>query len=281
MPRSTWTDKRLQRLFQRYRLRYWPRSRRLQRYQVTFAELDDYFGQCDTRQRLIELDLRRHPSDRELRATVLHEMCHAVAGPASKGHDSLFFAQLEYLLSEQAPISVGFPENPEGRTLAAIPAKFALCRRLFEPVYEGRRRKLERVLSGLGGEPHNTSKDEIAERFSQAGCNDLNWREALLVIGKEYGFLDIDGRPFPEFERLLPSFQKAHRQGRNERRIEELNQRFDEVSQEQWESVAGLTYSEAGKRLGIPVRALRQLVSAWTQTPVKKLTVMPLIHFQG
>ena len=60
MPRSTWTNKRLQRLFQRYRLRYWPRSRRLQRYQVTFTELDDYFGQCDTRQRLIELDLRRH-----------------------------------------------------------------------------------------------------------------------------------------------------------------------------------------------------------------------------
>ena len=108
-------------------------------------------------------------------------------------------------------------------------------------MYERRRRKLERVLSGLGGEPHNTSKDEIAERFSQAGWNDWNWREALLVIGKEYGFLNIDGRPFPEFERLLPSFRKAHRQGRNERRIEELNQRFDEVSQEQWESVAGLT----------------------------------------
>ncbi len=246
MPVTDWTDRRLQRLFQRYRLLYWSRSRRLQRYRISFSELDGVVGLCHQKPPLIEIHLRGHPSDRELRSTVLHEMCHAVAGPKSKGHDSLFFAQLEYLLREGAPITVGFPENPKGGSAVSVPVQFIRCRRLLKPVYERQQR---------------VTTEEMAARFYQMAFeNDMTWREALSVVGKDFFFLDIDGRPMPLAEKFLPDLRRAHRRGRADARVYQANRPLLELTPEESDSLNGLSYEEAARRVGVPESVLRSYV---------------------
>src|ERR1700674_2334478 len=99
VPPSAWTAARLARLFDRYRQRYWPTSRRLKTYRVETTSLEGKaYGQCDCKARVLYVDLSLHRSDRELRATVLHEMIHAVVGRG--GHHAPFWTQLEYLLSQ-------------------------------------------------------------------------------------------------------------------------------------------------------------------------------------
>ena len=105
---TTWTAARLTRLFDRYRLRYWPRSRRLRRFRIESTALKGPLGQCRLDDNVIAVDVRTHRHDREVRATVLHEMIHAVIGRA--GHDAPFWRQMDHLRSRKAPIKVGFPE---------------------------------------------------------------------------------------------------------------------------------------------------------------------------
>ena len=109
-----WTDTRLTRLFERYRSMYWPRSRRLRSFRIENSELERCLGYCYLSDRLIRVDVKQHGSDRGVRATVLHEMVHAVVG--RPGHGAPFWEQLEYLLSRRAPVTVGFPELGELRT---------------------------------------------------------------------------------------------------------------------------------------------------------------------
>jgi len=82
---TAWTDDRLQRLFERYRSRYWPRSRRLLKFTVANSKLDGPWGRCDYDRLTLSVDVDCHPSDRDVRATVLHEMIHAVVSKGGHG----------------------------------------------------------------------------------------------------------------------------------------------------------------------------------------------------
>ena len=145
---STWTSLRLGRLFERYRVRYWPRSRRLRHYTIAATSLKEAYGECDYAARVLWIDVAIHRSDREVRATVLHEMAHAVVGRG--GHRARFWAQLEYLLSRRAPVTIAFPElGEQSGHLGVIPRRFRRCRRLFRPVYERWQRELECRCAGL------------------------------------------------------------------------------------------------------------------------------------
>lgn len=102
------------------------------------------YGRWDCEARVLYVDETHHASDREVRATVLHEMVHPVLGRG--GHHAPFWTQLEYLLSRRAPITVGFPElNERGSHLTIIPSRFRRCRRLFRPVYERQQRAIARL----------------------------------------------------------------------------------------------------------------------------------------
>ena len=273
MPVTSWTDVRLQKLFERYRKLYWPRSRRLLRYEVRFEELAEAIGLCSFTDRLISIDLRRNRSDRELRATVLHEMCHAVAGPGTS-HDTPFFAQMEYLLGQGAPMTVGFPENPDGGSVAAVPKRFVRCRQLLRPHYERRERRLKRLIRGHADQ---ITAEEIEGRFYQAAFEgDMKWREALLVVGTEFGLLDIDRHPKPSAAKMLPEFRRAHRRGRRDACAEQAVRRLFETSKKQWASVAGLPIDEAARRLSVPVAILRSWLSDSSGKPRNKAIVMPL-----
>lgn len=53
-------------------------------------------------------------SDREIRSTMLHEMGHLAANDAAgPDHGSKFLAQIESLLRQKAPLTIGFPEAPQ------------------------------------------------------------------------------------------------------------------------------------------------------------------------
>jgi hypothetical protein len=98
--KTQWSDKRLQRLFQRYNRIYW--HSHLPRYRVRTASLDctECSAHCIPRKRLIEIDPSQCATDRVVRSKLLHEMVHATI-PSS--HDLKFCAQLERLLRLGAP----------------------------------------------------------------------------------------------------------------------------------------------------------------------------------
>ena len=100
-----WTDTRLARLYERYRLLYWPRSRRLRSFRVRDAALGKLLGLCDYVAHVLTVDVGQHPSDQAVRATLLHEMIHAVVGHR-KGHGVAFWTQLEYWLYQGFPNGV-------------------------------------------------------------------------------------------------------------------------------------------------------------------------------
>jgi hypothetical protein len=109
--KSLWTEQRLVYLFVRYNRRFW--RGRLPKVRVCAVALEGSLGEWDTEEREIRIDVR-HQSDREIRSTMLHEMAHLAAN-ATAGHDhgSKFWAQIERLLRQKAPITIGFPEAPQ------------------------------------------------------------------------------------------------------------------------------------------------------------------------
>lgn len=68
-------------------------------------------------------------------------MCHVAAG---SGHDSEFFAEIERLLRQKAPITLGFPET-DGLQIVknAVPRRFPLARRQLNRVHKREQRKSE------------------------------------------------------------------------------------------------------------------------------------------
>lgn len=143
-PMTTWTDRRLSRLFERYRVRYWPTSRRLASYHIKAASLEYVLGRCDLSNGALLINLPAHRSDREVRSTVLLTMIHAVNGRA--GHHAPFWKELEGLLSKQAPITADSPELGEHDIhLKVIPRRFIRCRRLFRSAYERKQRAVAKM----------------------------------------------------------------------------------------------------------------------------------------
>src|ERR1700722_3058469 len=69
---SAWSENRLQDIFAHYNRKYW--QGRLPAYRLFVATMPEAMGLCESRSKLITLDVERHKSDREVRSTVLHEM---------------------------------------------------------------------------------------------------------------------------------------------------------------------------------------------------------------
>lgn len=214
MPLSVWTDARLNNLFDRYRRQYWPTSRRLKTFRVQASSLEEHvMGRCELDTRVLLIDLSRHRSDRKLRATVLHEMVHAVVGRG--GHHAPFWTQLEYLLARRAPITVGFPELGErGSHLHVIPARFRRCRRLFRPVHEREQRKLERTIKALGGIEMTLTPEMVAQECEDAAIEGATWRAVWPYYARTWGWIDLDGRVSPTATPYRVAARRGYLKGR-------------------------------------------------------------------
>ncbi len=205
----TWTN-RLGRLLTHYRLRYWPASRRLRSYRVEVRSLDKAIGQCDFNGHILFIDVASHRSDLEIRATLLHEMVHAVVG--RPGHGAPFWTQLESLLARRAPITVGFPELGEsGRHLSMIPARLRRCRRMFAPVYHRSQRELTRKIKRL-----NLPEDKVdfERECEDAAAEGLSWRDVWTYQAILYGLVDMDGRLMPKVKPYRDKCRRGYLQGR-------------------------------------------------------------------
>ena len=209
---TAWTDTRLARLYERYRLLYWPRSRRLRLFRIKDGTLEEFVqGHCEYNARILVVDVQKHSSDRAVRGTVLHEMIHAVVGRGA-GHGVAFWTQLEYLLSRQAPVRVGFPElGEQGQHLSVIPSRFKRCRRLFRPVYERQQRKITRRISA--------STQAMTPEVLAADCEDgaiqgALWRVVWFHEARMWGFVDLDGRLVPGARKWRTAARRGYMKGR-------------------------------------------------------------------
>jgi hypothetical protein len=133
MVHSTWTNGRLAELYEDCRARYWSNEPVLRSYRIERGIGDPAQRGWDPDARVIRIDPADHTSDRELCATVLHEMAHVVAGQSA--HGPRFWEQIEYLLEQGAPVMLKTGElSGCGATLEApIPERFVLARQAFEP----------------------------------------------------------------------------------------------------------------------------------------------------
>ena len=223
--RTNWTHKRLNRLFERYRVLYWPRSRRLRTHGIQISPLEGACGRWDGEQRILHVDVSKHPSDREIRATLLHEMIHAVVGRA--GHGAPFWEQLEFLLARRAPITVGFPELGErGNHLCVIPARFKRCRKLFAPIY----RKHQREIEQLDAEEQILTIQGFEQECFDFALNGASWREIWQHQARTLGFIDLDGRILPDARRWHEAARRGYRGGRRFRlESERTRARFERL----------------------------------------------------
>jgi hypothetical protein len=189
---SNWTESRLQRLFVRYNRRFW--HGRLRGVRFCISPLERCYGEWLLKQREIRIDIDRHEgNDREIRSTLLHEMCHVAAGP---DHNSKFWAEIERLLCRRAPIAVGFPET-DGLQIVenAVPRRFLLARRLLNKVHRQQQRKLEAEARNSGREDLTLTEEDLLQEFADSDVASLRWKRALRLVGSKYGLLDIDGKP--------------------------------------------------------------------------------------
>jgi hypothetical protein len=191
---------------ERYRRRYWPKSRRLPAYRIHVATVERGYGEIDPKEQVLRIDISAHTTDRQVRATVLHEMIHAAVGV---GHGVQFWADMERLLKMHAPIEVGFPEMGEQSPhLCVIPKRFRRCRALFRRVYVRQQR-------GLPEPDHTVTPEEMASECEDTAAEqDLKWREVWGEVARRYGFVDMDGRILKSAERYRKACQKAYKRGR-------------------------------------------------------------------
>jgi hypothetical protein len=224
LSKANWTDERLTGLFRYYNRKYW--GDRLPKYSVSAADLSakDCLGQCDWRLRTIEIDTAKHKNDRAIRATVLHEMAHA-ATTRQKAHGLKFWEELERLLRKGAPLKIGFPEAPGLRILnSAVPRHLKLCRKAAEAADAQEQRKIQRRLAAMPkfdeyGFPTTieATDDYIANNFEDAAVEGASSRAALAEIGRDYGLLNIEGRPKNKRAAgLIEKCQKVYRRARRD-----------------------------------------------------------------
>ena len=95
------------------------------------------YRETSDRQIVIDLCHRAHRSARQVQATLLHELCHAAAGP---GHGVVFFREVERLLVEDAPIYVDFGFYANEPEMAQVLDELPECRRMRE--HQERRRRM-------------------------------------------------------------------------------------------------------------------------------------------
>lgn len=227
--KTKWTENRLRALFSRYNQKYW--RGRLPHYRIVIQDLREAgcVGRCLRRVRRIALDVGRHESDRSIRDTLLHEMCHAAAGRDVYGHGYRFWQQVERLLRRGAPIGVSEPEAPQLRIFAgAIPRRFPLSRKAMARVEARRQRSVETYSKTHNlGPPHVVNQEEIMRDFANAGLQ-IPWMKALLEVGRMHNLIDVGGKPISRWAaRVLAQGKKVHRRHRRDQlEHERLRKRF-------------------------------------------------------
>jgi predicted SprT family Zn-dependent metalloprotease len=156
---------RLRRLFERYNRLYW--QQKLPHCRVIAARLQKSVGRFDPRNRTIKIDVAKHRSDRELRSTLLHEMCHVAAHRAgSRGHDAKFFEQMEQLLRKSAPVTINNPEAAAAHIFRdIIPSRFPLLKHHIERVEARRRRAVEQTIRAAKSTPGIIRDEQIIRDF--------------------------------------------------------------------------------------------------------------------
>jgi len=166
------------------------------------------------RKRRITIDVEQHRSDRQVRSTLLHEMCHAAK--REDGHGPAFFAQLERLLRAGAPITVNNPEAGKVRIFYdLIPPRFPLLKRLFDKLEARRARKIEREVKAKMIPTYEISDDQIVSEFADYEAAALRWKQALVAVGLHYGLTDETGRPKNRWAaRLVKRAKRAHTSAR-------------------------------------------------------------------
>jgi hypothetical protein len=95
-----------------------------------------------------------------------------------------------------------------------------------------RRRALaiEKVIRITGRQAHVIEDEHIIQEFGDVECASHPWSIALAWMGREYGLLNIDGKPKNRWARnVITQGQKAHRRARREelackRRVKELHE---------------------------------------------------------
>jgi hypothetical protein len=189
--KTQWSDAGLRRLFDRYNQKFW--RGKLRGYTVGTKDLsgEGEMGVCDCKRRTISIDVAAHRNDREVRATLLHEMAHAAAPNGYPAHGYPFWGQLEMLLKKGAPVSIGFAEAGSLVKTLNVPRRFKLCRKLAEGAQAKRTRQLERKFRR-----HDTviPLDLVLQRFEDA-ASEVTWKVALMVISQDYGMLDVGHKP--------------------------------------------------------------------------------------
>jgi hypothetical protein len=94
-----WTERRLHRLFDKYNKRFF--KCQLIGWRAGFtAEQPGEFGYCNPEIKQISIRIESHTSDRQVRATLVHEMAHATS---SLDHDDLWRMEMERLKKAGAP----------------------------------------------------------------------------------------------------------------------------------------------------------------------------------
>lgn len=224
---TAWTEKRLQYLFSHYNQRFW--RGRLLHVHIRIRNLTNdggpVFGRIEWKQREILINIDAHTTDRAIRATLLHEMAH-LATPRKERHDSEFWAQIERLLRQRAPLTVSSCETPGlGIFHDVVPARFRLARRALNRVEKKRRLDVEKFACESALPTRTITDADIATQFYEAGA-EVTWRVALGIIGLEMGLLDVDGKPKSRWAaRVVAMGRRAHARGRRDHFAYEKSQR--------------------------------------------------------
>ena len=218
MKKTKWNADRLQRLFDRYNRMYF--RRRLLHYRITAGRLDgQVLGQCDWSKRAITIDLEKHTSDRELRGSVLHEMAHAAAERGIHGHGIHFFAQVEKLLRQGAPITVDTAEGGVVRVQAnLVPKRFPLLKRRMDRIEARRAKRINDMLKATNWPTYDVTEEQILARFGSVdGGASVPWLTAVRCVGMEFALTDETGRPLTPFaRRIIAKARKIHRAARRD-----------------------------------------------------------------
>jgi hypothetical protein len=211
--KTAWSADRLKRLLARYNRQFW--ADRVRGFTISAKELGGPLGLCDPKSREILIDVAAHPSDREIRATVLHEMAHAASGRWIRiAHGYRFWEQIEMLLAKRAPILVTNAEAPQAEVLVnVIPKRFPLSRKAVERLERIRVRAMDKLRFDGSEE---ITEEVIVGRFEEAAMElydkpDLPWNDVRALVGFEYSLLDVGGRPKNAWAaRVIANGQKAY-----------------------------------------------------------------------
>ncbi len=206
---SPWTQRRLQRLYDRYNAKYWDGA--LPTHAVVLGPCDA-LGRCDPRRKLVTIDAAIHRSDRAVRSTLLHEMCHVATGQG--GHDSHFLEELERLLADGARVEVGIAETGGALFLEAVPARFVRCRKRIKREMATAQRAL--AAQAREGHVENLTLAMVEGEFEDAARDGATWTEALFEIGRRCGLVDVDTLPVPGREEWVAKAGRVFRRVKRE-----------------------------------------------------------------